>query len=341
VIQAVTSSPPLAALVCAAALMAVGLMLPDWVLFTASLALAKGLVVLGLVLLLRMGAVSFGQGMYYCLGAYICGLVGNATGVQDALFLVILSGLGCCVLGAVLGVFLSAYRGVFFAMFNLALSMILYGALLKATSVGGSDGIGIAPPSYFGLSPSDEYRSILFYAFVVVVAAVVGLATRIYMRSELGLAALAVRDNEIRLEYLGLSVRRVIVFNYAIAAGLAGLGGGLVALVSGHIIPEFAYWTTSGEFVFMTVLSGPSSIIAAFGATALFETVRLVAGQYLPNAWQLMLGAFLLLSILFLPNGIGALAAGRRRTDAEAPDDPPPSAAGDGAETPNAKEDAR
>ena len=174
-IQAVTSSPPLAALVCAAALMAVGLMLPDWVLFTASLALAKGLVVLGLVLLLRMGAVSFGQGMYYCLGAYICGLVGNATGVQDALFLVILSGLGCCVLGAVLGVFLSAYRGVFFAMFNLALSMILYGALLKATSVGGSDGIGIAPPSYFGLSPSDEYRSILFYAFVVVVAAVVGL----------------------------------------------------------------------------------------------------------------------------------------------------------------------
>src|SRR5690606_37012307 len=127
----------------------------------------------------------------------------------------------------------------------------------------------------------------------------------------------SVKDCEIRLEYVGLSVRYLIVFNMVIAATLAGVGGAMVALVSGHIIPELAYWTTSGEFVFMTVLSGPNGIISAFGATAIFEMIRLTAGQYMPNSWQLILGGFLLLSIFFMPAGISAVL-GRAKSGADA-----------------------
>lgn len=295
----------------AVALIVAGALLPEWILYTGSIMLAKGLVVLGLVLLLRMGLVSFGQGMYFCIGAYICGLL-TLWGISDALALVLLAGAGSCFAGLVLGTFLSAYRGVFFAMFNLALSMILYGVLLKSVSIGGSDGIGVSAPSYFGFEPSGEQRSYAFYVFAVLVAAAAGCFVRIYTRSGTGLASSSVRDCEIRLEYLGLSVRRLIMINYMISTGLAGLGGGLVALVSGHIIPELSYWTTSGDFVFITVLSGPGGIIPAFAGTALFEAIRLMAGQYLPNAWQLLLGSFLLLSIFFMPNGISALF-GRRR----------------------------
>ena len=48
-------------------------MLPQWALFLVTVAIAKGLVVLGLMLLLRCGLVSFGQALFYCIGAYAAG----------------------------------------------------------------------------------------------------------------------------------------------------------------------------------------------------------------------------------------------------------------------------
>ena len=191
----------------AAALIVAGALLPEWMLYTASITLAKGLVVLGLVLLLRMGLVSFGQGMYFCIGAYVCGLL-SLWGLSDALVLVLLAGVGSGLVGLVLGLFLSAYRGVFFAMFNLALSMILYGVLLKSISIGGSDGIGVGAPSYFGFVPEASQRPYAFYVFAVLVAVTAGWFARLYTRAETGLASSSARDCEIRLEYLGLSVRR-------------------------------------------------------------------------------------------------------------------------------------
>jgi len=167
--------------------------------------------------------------------------------------------------------------------------------------------------------PPPEAKSFAVYVFVVLVVMLLAAVGHFYFRSTLGMTSRAVRDNEIRVDYLGASTRQIIVINYAIAAGLAGVGGALVAMTSGHIIPELAYWTTSGEFVFIAVLSGPISIGTAFVASILFEAVRLVASQNFPHAWQLLLGAFLLISMFFMPNGIGALVQARRRApEAEA-----------------------
>ena len=74
-----------------------------------------------------------------------------------------------------------------------------------------------------------------------------------------------------------------------------------------HIDPQFAYWTTSGEFVFIAVLAGNQSVAAVFVASMALELVRSFSNLYLPNTWQLVLGIFLLGVILFLPNGIGSL----------------------------------
>ena len=305
----------LSALACCLALAALGAFVPEWVLYTSAIVLAKGLVVLGLCLLLRMNLVSFGQGLYYCAGAYICGLI-SQSGISDAFLLTVLAAFGSALVGLILGLFLSGYRSVFFAMFNLALSMILYGVLLKSISLGGSDGVGVAAPTYLGFAPDSDLRLYVFFVFALGIASAACLFAYIYTKSEIGLASASVKDCEIRLEYLGLSVRYLIIFNFVIASTLAGIGGALVAMVSGHIIPELAYWTTSGEFVFITVLSGPHGILSAFGATAVFETIRLVAGQYMPNSWQMLLGGFLLLSILFMPGGISALF---RRTQVQEP----------------------
>jgi branched-chain amino acid transport system permease protein len=132
-----------------------------------------------------------------------------------------------------------------------------------------------------------------------------------FLGSHLGRLAPAVRDNELRVEYLGASVRNVVYLNTIIAAALTGLAGALTALVVGHIDPEMAYWTTSGEFVFVAILSGTASVLAPFLGSLLFELLRSFAYQYSPNTWQMVVGAAMLLVIMFLPTGLWAIF-GRR-----------------------------
>src|SRR5438128_2351950 len=130
---------------------------------------------------------------------------------------------------------------------------------------------------------------------------------KILFRSEFGLASLAVRENNLRAEYLGISANRVIAINFVIAAAFAGASGAFSLMAQRHIDPQFAYWTTSGEFVFVAVLAGNQSVAAVFVASMALELVRSFSNLYLPNTWQLVLGVFLLGVILFLPRGIGSL----------------------------------
>jgi len=140
------------------------------------------------------------------------------------------------------------------------------------------------------------------------VTGLAGTFVRLYFDSEQGLLSLAIKDNELRVEYLGASVRRVMAINYIIGAALGGLGGSIAAMALGHVDPELAFWTTSGEFVFVAILAGYLSIPAVFIASILLELVRSFSGLYFPNTWQLFLGAFLLAVIFLLPDGLGSLA---------------------------------
>ena len=140
-----------------------------------------------------------------------------------------------------------------------------------------------------------------------------GIATTILFRSEFGLASLAVHENNLRVEYLGISANRVITINFVIAAIFAGASGAFALMAQRHIDPQFAYWTTSGEFVFVAVLAGNQSIAAVFVASMALELVRSFSNLYLPNTWQLVLGIFLLGVILFLPRGVGSLWIRNRR----------------------------
>lgn len=296
------------------ALAALGRVLPNWFVLLATMAFAKGLVALGLVVLMRGGLVSFGQGLFYCAGAYAAGLAMRFTGAGDALLLTALGGLAALVLALAIAPLLAGYRGIFFATLTLALSMIAYGVLNKTYSLGGSDGINLRAPSFLGYQATTPYA---LFVFTVLVTSVVAAISRIHFDSMRGLLSLAARDNEIRVEYLGASVRGVTTVNFAVAGGLGGIGGALAALTLGHIDPDFAFWTTSGEFVFLAILAGHASVTAVFVASILLELVRSFSSQYFPNTWQMALGIFLLLVILFLPEGLGSLLRRRRRAPAE------------------------
>jgi branched-chain amino acid transport system permease protein len=280
---------------------------PSWVVFIGIVALAKGLVVLGLLVLWRTGLVSFGQSLYYALGAYAVGLAYRHYGLTDAFVGLALAAALAGIVAFVLGFLLAGYRDLFFAMLSLAFSMILYGVLVKSETLGSTDGFAIPVPSFAGLKPGDASGQTMLFLFTAMCVFAACYGVHRYLASTAGHLTTAIRDNEIRVEYLGYSVKRAIHTKYVIAAVLAGVGGALVSMSVGHIDPEMSYWTTAGEFVFVAILSGPASVAAPFVGSVLFELTRSYAMEYSPHTWHMVLGAALLLVIMFLPNGLWSL----------------------------------
>jgi ABC-type branched-subunit amino acid transport system permease subunit len=289
-----------------------GFVMPDWAIFLTTVAVAKALVVLGLMILWRTGLVSFGQALYFGAGGYAAGLAGLWLGLSDAILLVLLGGAVAAAVAWVVGLLLARYREIFFAMLSLAFSMILYGLLVNTEALGSTDGVNIVLPTFFGYAPLGPAQVKAVYLLTIVVGLIAACLVHIYLQSTIGQLAAPIRDNEIRVEYLGVSTRAVIHLKVVIAGALAGVGGVLTALAVGHIDPEMAYWTTSGGFVFVTILAGTGSVIAPFLGSLLFEVVRSFAMVYTPETWQLILGSALLLTILFFPGGLWSLFERRR-----------------------------
>jgi branched-chain amino acid transport system permease protein len=306
---------PLVLFVATVCLLALGFLLPKW-LFLFTLSLGKGLVVLGLMLLLRTGLVSFGQGFFYCLGAYAVGSLGQFFGIRDVLLLLLTGVLVGAVSAFFLGFLMAKYRNIFFAMLSLAFSMILYGLLVKTASLGSTDGFNVPVPTLFHGPIGGEAHPFALFALACGLAFLAALVMQWYFATPLGRLAPAIRDNEIRVEYMGASVRNAVHIKYVIAGALAGLGGALVALTVGHIDPDLSYWTTSGEFIFVAILSGTASVIAPFFGSLVFEIIRTYAYQYSPNTWQLVVGSALLIVIVFFPAGLWSVFGYLRRRGA-------------------------
>jgi len=294
-------------LLLAVALIAAGWFMPKWLTFLITMAAANGMVSLGIVMLMRSGVVPFGQGMVFAIGGYTAALAFNELGITDALLLALAGGIAGTLVAAPFAPLLARYRGIFFAMLTLALSMVVYGLLTKTTPLGGSDGFNMGRPTVLGLQLPDARVGYAMYAVTLGIATLLALLARRYFDSVRGLLTLAVRDNELRVEYLGGSVRQAVAVNYVLAAFAGGTGGALVVMSLGHIDPNFSYWTTSGEFVFVAILAGWQSVLAVFLASTVLEVVRSFSSAYFPNTWQLALGLFLLFVIRFLPRGIGSL----------------------------------
>jgi ABC-type branched-subunit amino acid transport system permease subunit len=286
---------------------AIGLWMPPWLVSLATIAFANALVVLGLIVLWRTGLVPFGQALFYAIGAYAVALLGRYTPIRDV-FVVILAGAVCAGLAAyVIGFLLARYREIFFAMLSLAMSMILYGVLVNTESLGSTDGFHVEAGTFLGYRPDGVWLNLSIYWLVLGFSAVLAWLVSLYFRSVAGALSNPIRDNEIRVEFLGISVDRLIHLKLVVSGILAGIGGALAALAIQHVDPAMAYWTTSGSFVFVTILAGAGSVAAAFVGSLAFELVRSIAVDLLPGLWQMILGTALLLTILFLPEGLGSL----------------------------------
>ncbi|HSV46558.1 MAG TPA: branched-chain amino acid ABC transporter permease [Ramlibacter sp.] len=297
--------------------MAVGaIFMPSWLMSLATVALAKGLVALGMLMLLRAGLVPFGHALYYCLGGYVAGLGTLWLGVRDTLTLLLLAGLIAGGTAFAAGFLMRRYRGIFFAMLSMALSMILYGALLKSQSLGSSDGFSVARASFFGLQTTGlaAIRSVYLLTAIVTLLAAWGMSR--YLPTALGHIGPAIRQNEVRVEYLGHSPARLIHMEYTVSGVLAGCAGALVAILIGQVDPGMGFWMTSGEFVFIAILAGTGGVWGSLAAAFVLEAIHAVAFEYAPQYWKFVLGTTLLLLIIRFPGGLSSMLPMSRKASA-------------------------
>ncbi|WP_410796050.1 branched-chain amino acid ABC transporter permease [Palleronia sp. LCG004] len=273
-----------------------------------SFALAKGLAVVGVTVLLRAGQVSFGHALFFGISAYIGAFVMASFPATEFLVILIAGTLGATLAGLVVGLFVVRYRGIFFGMLNLAFSMIFWSILEKFYHyTGGADGIRLTRPTVLGMELGRGAFELFLYYLAIVLVVALGWFTIRWFASPVGQLFQTIKTNETRLEYLGISPRRALLSGYLLSAALCGVGGILMATTQGVVTPEYVWWVRSAEMVFIAVLGGAGSVRGAFIGALIYEFVRTYASAYAGDVWQMLLGAFLLVIILFAPGGIMGL----------------------------------
>jgi branched-chain amino acid transport system permease protein len=278
----------------AAALIVVLSWAVPWLRFVMTIALAKGLAVLGILLLLRAGQVSFGHALYLSLAAYVVAF--GAVRVPEVLLLLPIAAAAAAVVGLVIGLFVSRYR---------AISMVFYSLVDKFYEITrGGDGIRVPATTFAGASLSPEQQSWALLGLALTLAFGFGAFVKSYLASPMGSALSALKTREARLEFMGIPARRVLLSAYVISAFMAGCGGVLIALSTRHVTPALAYWTASGELVFIAVLGGGGSVFGPFLGALAYELTRTYAAALVADAWQMILGTVLLVVILFAPGGL-------------------------------------
>lgn len=290
----------------AALTLGLGLMFP-WLKTPLIIALSYGFSALGVSLLIRAGQVSFGHAGFTCLAGYAVVALARAYPQADGLLLLLLGLMVGLLAGAVTGLFMVRYRGIFFGMLNLALSMVLFAVLGKFYNLtGGTDGLRMERPPFLGqMLERAAFETWLLVLSSVLLVAACWLIGRFY-QSPVGQALSTIKSNEVRLEYLGISAKRVFFTGYVASAGLCGFSGGMFALIQGLVTPEMGYWVRSGEYVFIAVLGGTLHPVGAFLGAIVFEFLKLFAAAALTGVWQLVIGVVLLILIFVAPAGLVA-----------------------------------
>ncbi len=279
-----------------------------WLGFVFTIAVAKGMAALGVAILLRGGLISIGHALFFAVGAYATAFLMRNVGINDLILLIVLAMLISTVVGLLTGAFMVRYRAIFFAMLNLAVSMVFFTLLSKLYYVtGGTDGLRVPTPTLMGYELARAHFDIVHHLLALALMIAVALVIDRYLKSPLGEALGAIRTNELRLEYLGVSARGVILIAYVVSAALAGLGGALSAVEIGHVVPELSYWTVSGQLVLIAVLGGITGPAGAFIGAFFLELVRTFAVGMAADAWNAILGVTLLVVIFFLPEGLYGL----------------------------------
>jgi branched-chain amino acid transport system permease protein len=243
------------------------------------------------------GIVSFGHAAFFGLGAYAAGLLATRIGVP-MLPALLAAPLAAALGGALFGYFVVRLSGIYLAMLTLALAQIVHAVAFQWVALTGGDNgvVGVWPP------PWAASRQVYYYLCLAACAAAVFLLGRA-IRAPFGYALRAARDARLRAEAIGIDVRVHRWIAFTVAAGAAGLAGGLFAFSKGSIDPTLMDIETSVELLVMILLGGLQTVAGPLLGAALFHVIK-DSVMPLTDYWRLLLGAAIIALVLLFPHGV-------------------------------------
>jgi branched-chain amino acid transport system permease protein len=194
-------------------------------------------------------------------------------------------------------------KEIYFAFLTLAFQMFQYSLIiLWMPLTGGDQGLrgGIPRPVFLGIDLSSQYQ--LYVASCVLLVAGLLLMRQI-VESPFGYTLRLIRDNPTRAAFLGVEVFRIKLAAFVLAGTFAGIGGVVMSLFVSGAYPEFAYWTMSGEAVFMIMLGGISTFLGPTVGAAILMLLNDVVTRF-TEYYGLALGLIILLFALGLRRGL-------------------------------------
>jgi branched-chain amino acid transport system permease protein len=266
----------------------------------------------------QMGYNSFGNILFFGIGAYACAVFQRDAGL--AYFPGLAAGLACAavaaaLLAALLGPPILALRGHYFAIATLGLGIAAGDIFAGWKYVGAAS--GIVTPLYPGPVGGRER---FFYYLMLALAAASLLFLRWLYGTRFGAVLNAIRDDEDKAEALGLATTWHKTAAWAIAAALLGIAGGIGGNLVGFIDPrEFAFAGSSFGvwMLLMAILGGRGTLWGPVLGAAVFHVSQELFWTWLLGWQRVAMGLFVVLVVVFLPEGIlGRLRARRRHAAA-------------------------
>jgi branched-chain amino acid transport system permease protein len=252
------------------------------------------------------GMVSIGQQAWFGLGGYAMLALGNFSGVNP--FLAVPMG-ALAAAAIALPVSFVAFRlaGGYFAIGTWVIAEVFRLGVANISSVGGGSGTSLT--ALRGIEKATRETATYGLALACTVVAIAGVY--LFLRSERGLALLAIRDNEVAAESQGINVRGLKRAVYVVAALGSGLAGALYFLGNLRISPDAAFsvnWTAFA--IFMVVIGGLGRIEGPIVGALIFWVLNKAFSDY--GTWYLLgLGLLAIVTTLFFKQGLWGYAQQR------------------------------
>lgn len=243
------------------------------------------------------GMTALGHATFLGLGAYSFGLLFLKAGIPiylafiAALFLSI-------IISTVLG-YISLRGGpMAFALLNLAFNLWLSTLITKWISLTGGDSglVGLQRPSFFS-----EPQSYFYFVLIVVVICLISIW--IIINSPFGKVVQGLRENEERLRFLGINVRRFQLAVFIVSTFFAAVAGILLAMADKGVFPGYASITLSVEVMMMCIIGGMTSFLGPGVGAIIVVIIENTVSTFIAE-WQGLLGIVIIACVIGFRGGI-------------------------------------
>ena len=296
--------------------------------------LALAIVALGIDLIWGFtGLLSLGQGIFFALGGYAAAMYLQLNSSEDLLngipefftlygvdrlpafwqpfhsplFTLVAIWLIPAVLAALLGnlVFRNRVKGVYFSILTQAALLVFFNFFNgQQKLINGTNGLKTDVTQLFGQMVGSPEMQRGFFWVTAVMVIFTWLFVRWVVRGRFGDVLIAIRDDEPRLRFAGYNPTLFKTLVFAIAGGLAGIGGALYTVQSGIVSPQFMTVPFSIEMVIWVAVGGRGTLVGAILGAVFINYAKSLVSEAMPQSWLFIQGGLFILVVTALPEGV-------------------------------------